>query len=79
MCQCHTDWLLVTNYLCFFVYSTKVNDSNDCVNIRADENNSSSRDDIESLNMSESSSSAELSTDDEIYPFGSNEMRFANS
>ena len=29
--------------------------------------------------MSESSSSAELSTDDEIYPFGSNEMRFANS
>ena len=29
--------------------------------------------------MSELSSSAEVSTDDEIHPPGSNEMRFANS
>ena len=63
----------------FFVYSRKVNDSNDSVNTRTDENNSSSRDDIETPNMSESSSSAELSTNDKIHPSGSNEMCFANS
>ena len=63
----------------FFVYSRKVNDSNDKVNIKTDESNCSSRDDIEALNMSESSSSAELSTDDEIHPSVTNEMRFANS
>ena len=41
--------------------------------------NSSSRDDIETPNMSELSSSAEISTDDKIRPPGSNEMHFANS
>ena len=44
-----------------------------------DENNSSSRDDIKTPNMPESSSSAELSTDVEIHPSESNEMRFANT
>ena len=38
-----------------------------------------SRDYTETLNMSESSSSAELSIDDKIRPSGSNEMRFVNS
>ena len=33
-----------------------------------DENNSSSRDDIETLNISDSSSSPKLSKEDEIYP-----------
>ena len=60
----------------FFLYSRKVNDSNDSFNIRANEN-SSSRDDIKTPNISDSPSSAELSTDDEIHP-RSNEMRFAN-
>ena len=52
----------------FFGYSRKVNDSNGSVNIRMDENNSSSRDDIETLNMSDSSSSPKLSKEDEIHP-----------
>ena len=60
----------------FFLYSRKVNDSNDSFNIRTNEN-SSSRDDIKTPNISDSPSSAELSTDDEIHP-RSNEMRFAN-
>ena len=42
--------LVVCHYLYFFVYSRKVNDSNDSVNIITDENNSSSRD-IETPNM----------------------------
>ena len=71
-------FLLLTIYV-FSFYSWKVNDSNDSVNIRTNEKNSSSRDDIETPNMSELSSSAEVSTDDEIHPPGSNEMRFANS
>ena len=44
-----------------------------------DGNNSLSRDDIGIPNMSESSSSAELSKDDEIHLSGSNEMHFANT
>ena len=44
-----------------------------------DENNSSSRNDIENPNMSESSSSVDLSTDGKMHPSGSNEMCFANS
>ena len=44
-----------------------------------DENSSLSRDDIQTPNISESSSFAEPSTDDEIHPRGSNEMRFANT
>ena len=67
---------VVCHYLCFFVYYRKVNDSNESVNIRTDENNSSLRDDIETPNMSESSSSAKLSTDDEIHP---SDQSFANS
>ena len=73
-------WLFVANYLCFFVYSRKVNDNNDSVDIRMEKNNFFlSRDYTETLNMSESSSSAELSIDDKIRPSGSNEMRFVNS
>ena len=71
-------WLFVTIYV-FFVYSRKVNDSNDNVNIRTDEKNSLLRDDIKTLNVSELSSSAELSRDDKVHPSGSNEMHFANS
>ena len=73
-------WLFVANCLCFFVYSRKVNDNNDSVDIRMEKNNFFlSRDYTETLNMSESSSSAELSIDDKIRPSGSNEMRFVNS
>ena len=61
------------------VYSRKVNDSNDGENIRTDESNSSSRDDIKTLNMSELSSSLKLSTYNKIHPSWSNDMRFANS
>ena len=71
--------LVVCHYLMFFVYSRKVNDSNDSVIIRLNEKNSPSRDDIKTPNMSESSSSKELSTDEEIHPSGSNKMRFANT
>ena len=46
--------------------------------MRMDESNCSSRDDIETVNMSDSSSSAELSLDDKIHPSGSSEMHFAN-
>ena len=63
----------------FVVYSRKENDSNDSVNIGTNDNNSLSRDDIETPNMSESSSPAEFSTDDEIYPSRSDEMSFANT
>ena len=70
--------LSLTIYV-FFVYSRKVNDSNDNVNIRTDEKNSSLRDDIKTLNISELSSSAELSRDDKVHSSGSNEMHFANS
>ena len=63
----------------FFVYSRKVNDSNDSVIIRLNEKNSPSRDDIKTPSMSESSSSKELSTDEEIHPSGSNKMRFADT
>ena len=43
--------------------------------MRMDESNCSSRDDIETVNMSDS---AELSVDDKIHPSGSSEMHFAN-
>ena len=68
-----------TNYHQLFVYSRKVNDRNDSVNIGTDENNSSSRDDTETPNMSESSSFTELLMDDEMHPPRLNEMRFANT
>ena len=71
--------LSVTILQVFLFIIGKVNVSNDIANIRTDENSSSSRDDIETPNRSESSSSVELSTDDKIHPSGSNEMRFANT
>lgn len=69
-------WLFVTNYLCFFVFSRKAddsNDSNDSVNISTDENI------FHKALWNFSSSSMDLSLDDKIHPSGSNEMRFANS
>ena len=41
--------LVVCHYLYLFVYSRKVNDSNDSTNIRLKEHNPSSKDDIETL------------------------------
>ena len=71
--------LVVCHYLYLFVYSRKVNDSNDSANIRMNENNPSSKDDIENLKYVRLVKLAKLSTDEEIHPSGSNEMRFANS